>query len=113
MRHRFLTAVTGILVFAVVAVACGGGSSKQSAGNFADATCKNFGIWFGAVVDAETDLSALQTSDITSSSDVKSALKKLSGALGTLDSATGKLVSSLNAQGAPDVQSGDEIKKQI
>ncbi|HEY2815135.1 MAG TPA: hypothetical protein VGJ03_16840 [Acidimicrobiales bacterium] len=108
MRKPVLAVVAGFLAFAIVAVGCGGGTSKLSAKDFADKTCGDLGDWTKALTDVGANLSSL-----SDSSDADTAKKKLSSALGTLDSATAKLVSGINSRSAPNVASGDQIKKAV
>jgi|GEM_PF-6832784 len=109
MRRSVIPVLAGLLVFATVAVACGGGSSKLKATDFADKTCNDFEAFGKSVRDVVTsfkDVGSLTTVDATT-------LKQLSSALGTLDGAIGKLVSGINGRAAPDVKNGDQIKKDM
>jgi hypothetical protein len=109
MRKPVVTAVAGLLVFAAIVAGCGGGGGgKLKAAEFADKTCPDLGDWGKAVSGAFGDLQNL--SDTT---DPETAKKKLSSALGDLDKATAKLASSIDGRAAPDVQSGDQIKKEL
>src|SRR5437763_8624937 len=108
MRKHALGLLAGLIVFAVVAAGCGGGGGgKLKAAEFADKTCPDLATWAGTLTDVFTNLSSL-----SNSADAETAKKKLSSALGDLDKATAKLAAAINARSAPDVASGDQIKKQ-
>jgi len=107
MRKHVLGLLSGLIVFAVVAAGCGGGGSgKLKAADFADKTCADLASWGAALTDVATNLQGL-----SDSADAETAKKKLSAALGDLDQATAKLAAGINGRGAPDVQSGDQVKK--
>lgn len=112
MRKNLAVAVAAVLV-ALVAAGCGGGSNKLKAAEFADKTCTDLAAWARTLTDVFGDLQAISSSTPSDETEAKNALRKLSAALGNLDSATAKLANSINSRNAPDVQSGDQIKKTL
>jgi hypothetical protein len=109
MHKSVLRAVAGVVVFVFITAGCsGGGDGELKAAEFADKTCPDLGDWGKAVSDAFGDLQ-----NLSEGTDPETALKKLSSALGDLDKATAKLASSIDSRNAPDVASGDQIKKQL
>jgi hypothetical protein len=109
MRKYAVSVLAGLLVFGAVAAGCGGGGqSKLKADEFADKTCPDLATWAQTLTDVFSELQGL--SNVTDDETVK---QKLSSALGDLDRATAKLASSIDDRGAPDVENGDQIKKQM
>ena len=107
MRTTRLLAAAAIAALAIVAAGCGGGSSETttttaaSASDWASQFCGAFATWDQAVKDA--------TSQLTSSPS-KDSLQK---AASDIDTATQQLVTELKGLGAPDTQSGQDIKNSV
>jgi hypothetical protein len=108
MRKPVLAFGAGLVVFVVLAAGCGGGDGKLKAADFANKTCPDLGAWGKSVSGTFGDLQ-----NLSETADPETAKKKLSSALGDLDKATAKLAASVDGRNAPDVASGDQIKKDL
>jgi methyl-accepting chemotaxis protein len=102
------TAAAAVATLALVAAGCGGGGDTTTteaapAGEWADDFCTAITTWTDAlknVTDQFTDLSSFSEEGLrTASEDVKAA--------------TDTLVADLKGLGAPDTESGDEVKSSI
>ncbi|MEY2422257.1 MAG: hypothetical protein QOI95_2324 [Acidimicrobiaceae bacterium] len=113
MRRLARTLVV-VALLAAVAVGCtGSGSKKSSANEFVDAACSDLAAWAASVNSAFTDLQDVGQFDVTNVAGAQELLRRLSTALGDADKATSKLASGISSRGAPNISSGEDIKKSI
>ena len=103
--------VAGLFVIA----ACTGSPSKRSTSNeFVDAACADLAVWAASINQAFTDVQNL--GQLGASGDTvaqEGLLRKLSTSLRQADTATTQLANGISARGAPNIASGDDIKKSI
>jgi hypothetical protein len=111
---RVLRIVAIIAIAGVLAASCtGSGSKKSTAGEFVDAACADLGAWATAVNKAFTDLSSLAQFDVSDTTGAQELLRRLSTALGDADKATSQLANGISSRGAPNISSGEDIKKSL
>ena len=113
MRRVVRAAVVVLAVAAMSAGCTGSGGGKTSAADFAAATCPDLATWATAVQSAFTDLQNIGQFNVTDAAGAQDLLRRLSSALGDADRATSKLASNISSRGAPNISSGDDIKKSI
>ena len=113
MRLLALLSVVATLAFA--AVGCGGGSSGSSAASgskpetWATDVCGALKIWESDLESGSEQLS----SDIRSSSDLKSVKRKLVAFLQNAQKSTDTMVTDVKAAGAPAVKDGPAIQRDL
>ena len=105
-----LLAAAAVVALAVVAAGCGGGggsstttTTSASATEWANGFCSAFAAWDTAFKDATsqfTSLSSLSKDNFQKAAD-------------DVDAATQQLITDLKALGAPDTQSGQQVKDSI
>jgi hypothetical protein len=109
VRKARLTAAAAVAALALVAAGCGGGSSETTtttaapASEWANGFCSAFASWRTAFDEATsqfTSLSSLSKENFQSAAD-------------DIDRATTQLIDDLEALGAPDTPSGQEVKSSI
>ena len=111
---RVLRMIAVIAIVGVLAASCTGSASKKSsAGEFVDAACADLATWATAVNTAFTDLNSLAQFDVTNTTGAQELLRRLSSALGDADRATSQLANGISSRGAPNISSGEDIKKTI
>jgi hypothetical protein len=97
-----------------VAACTGSSSKKSSAGDFVDAACGDLAAWATSVNRAFTDLQSLGQAGTAGDPTAQEVLlTKLSASLTDADKATSQLASGISSRGAPNIASGDDIKKSI
>lgn len=109
MRKKLLVAV-GVALLAIAAAGCGGnGNSTETtteatpASEWADGFCTAVSTWQSTLEDISgrfTSLSSLSKENLQAAAD-------------DAKSATDQLIEDIRALGAPDTQSGDEIKASV
>jgi hypothetical protein len=104
-----------LLVALVLLAACTGSASKKStASDFVDAACGDLAAWATSVNTAFTDLQSLgQLGPSGDATAQEALLRKLSASVADADKATAQLANGISARGAPNIASGDDIKKSI
>ena len=95
--------------------ACTGSPSKKSTPNdFVDAACTDLATWGTTVQQAFTDLQSLGRVGAAGDPIAQAQLlHKLSASLAQADTATSQLANGISARGAPNIASGDDVKKAI
>jgi len=97
-----LLALAVVLVVAVLAAGCGGGSDDTpSAQSWADDVCSAISTWRSSITDAAQSVT-----------DGNVTKESVDNAIGDMKDATNKLTSDLQDLGAPDTEAGDQAKAQ-
>jgi hypothetical protein len=107
--------VPRLLIAALLLVgACTGSATKKSTPNdFVDAACADLSGFATAVDRAFKDLQSLSQIDVTDTVGTQAFLVRLSTSLREADTATTQLANGISSRGAPNIASGDDIKKAI
>ena len=104
-----------LLVALLLIAACTGSPSRKSTANeFVDSACADLAAWAASVNQAFTDVQNL--GQLGASGDVvaqEGLLRRLSTSLRDADTATAQLANGISSRGAPNIASGDEVKKTI
>jgi hypothetical protein len=107
--------LVSLLAALIVVAGCTGSPSRKTAPNeFVDDACADLAAWGDSVSRAFTDVQNLN--QLGTSSDTvaqEQLLATLSVSLRDADRATAQLANGISARGAPNVASGDDIKKSI
>jgi hypothetical protein len=109
---RIVRLLVALLLF--VAACTGSPTKKSTANDFVDAACTDLGTWSATVQRAFTDLQSLGQLG-TAGDPIAQAqlLHKLSASMAQADTATSQLANGISARGAPNIASGDDVKKSI
>lgn len=111
---RLLKAVGALVSVAVMAAGCGGGGADRPvADEFVDATCAELTVWAKTVQAAYTDLQAIGQIEVAGPAAAKEQLQRVSKELADADEASAELADGINARRAPDIASGEDVKKAV
>jgi hypothetical protein len=113
-RHtRLIGSVFVVTMLAFSAGCGGGGQTVLSPEAFAGDTCGDLTTWGNSVTATFAGFADLSSVDFTDKTAAKKVLGDLSSALGDANTATTKLIDSINKRGAPNVKDGAALKQKL